>query len=72
MAYHPRYPSLLYVASRRSNSLELYDTDNVSFGPIVKLPRVALTNQRLGFTIEPWGRWLAFGDIVRGLTEVVG
>lgn len=64
MAFHPLFPTLLYIASRRSDCIELHDSSNLSFGPVVKLPRSAMTNQRLGFAIEPWGRWLATGDEV--------
>ncbi|ADV24623.1 guanyl nucleotide binding protein, putative [Cryptococcus gattii WM276] len=61
LSYHPFNPTLLFVASRRSNVIQVYDLHNPS-QPLHSLPRKGRTNQRLRFDIDVWGRWLASGD----------
>ncbi|GAA6014510.1 hypothetical protein JCM8202_001564 [Rhodotorula sphaerocarpa] len=61
--FHPLSPHLLFVASRHSTHLDVWDLRNTlrrSSGG--RLARKARTNQRLGFDIDPSGTWLAVGD----------
>ncbi|KAK4689831.1 telomerase Cajal body protein 1, partial [Tremellales sp. Uapishka_1] len=62
LAFHPLSPQLLFVASRRSSAIQIFDTRHTSQGPIVELRRKASTNQRIWFDVDPWGRWIASGD----------
>lgn len=66
LSYHPLNPALLFVASRRSDVIQVYDLHNPS-QPLHILPRKGRTNQRLRFDIDVWGRWLASGDEVGSL-----
>ncbi|EAL20959.1 hypothetical protein CNBD5600 [Cryptococcus deneoformans B-3501A] len=68
LSYHPLNPTLLFVASRRSDVIQVYDIRNPS-QPLHSLPRKGRTNQRLWFDIDVWGRWLASGD-EEGLVKV--
>ncbi|OWZ78561.1 guanyl nucleotide binding protein [Cryptococcus neoformans Bt85] len=61
LSYHPLNPTLLFVASRRSDIIQVYDLRNSS-QPLHSLPRKGRTNQRLRFDIDVWGRWLVSGD----------
>ncbi|KAL7418614.1 hypothetical protein Q5752_007072 [Cryptotrichosporon argae] len=61
VAYHPLSPHTLYVASRRSSHLQVYDLRH-PHAPMDAFPRAAQTNQRLAFDLDPWGRWLVAGD----------
>lgn len=63
LSYHPLNPTLLFVASRRSDVIQVYDLHN-PFQPLHSLPRKGWTNQRIRFDIDVWGRWLASGDEV--------
>ena len=51
----------MFVASRRSSVIQVYDTRDPS-APFAELPRDGQTNQRLTFDVDPWGRYLAAGD----------
>ncbi|GAA5834059.1 hypothetical protein JCM11251_003606 [Rhodosporidiobolus azoricus] len=63
LLFNPFSPHLLFVASRQSSSLDVFDLRNtksiVSHG---KMKRSARTNQRMRFSIDPTGTWLAAGD----------
>jgi hypothetical protein len=59
--FHPLSPNHLFIASRRSTVLQVYDLRNPSM-PFSHLPRNGSTNQRLSFDIDPWGRYLVTGD----------
>ncbi|GAA5855811.1 hypothetical protein JCM8547_000366 [Rhodosporidiobolus lusitaniae] len=63
LAFNPASPHLLFAASRQASYLDVWDLRNttqpVSQG---KLRRQGRTNQRLGFSIDPTGTWLAAGD----------
>ncbi|WVR04557.1 hypothetical protein IAU60_001564 [Kwoniella sp. DSM 27419] len=61
IAFHPLVPTTMYVASRRSSSIQIYDTRDLS-APVEQIDRPASTNQRISFDVDPWGRWLASGD----------
>ena len=61
LAFHPLSPQTLFVGSRRSSSIQVYDLRDTS-APVGELPRRSETNQRLSFDVDPWGRWLASGD----------
>ncbi|GAA5975875.1 hypothetical protein JCM10908_005311 [Rhodotorula pacifica] len=61
--FHPLAPNLLFVASRQSTHLDVWDLRNMSKrSSSGRLARKAATNQRLGFDIDPTGMWLAAGD----------
>ncbi|GAA5866550.1 hypothetical protein JCM3774_004011 [Rhodotorula dairenensis] len=63
LLFHPLSPHLLFVASRQSTHLEVWDLRNTSKrSSSGRLARKAGTNQRLGFDIDPSGMWLAAGD----------
>lgn len=64
LAYHPLDPNVLFVASRRSNALQVFDLRDAS-QPISQLGRPASSNQRITFDLDPWGRWITSGDEVR-------
>ncbi|WOO82789.1 Telomerase Cajal body protein 1 [Vanrija pseudolonga] len=61
LAYHPLDGNTLFVASRRSNALQVFDLRDTS-APVARLERSANTNQRIEFGLDPWGRYLASGD----------
>ena len=61
LAFHPLSPVTLFVGSRRSSSIQVYDLRDVS-SPVTELGRKGQTNQRLLFDVDPWGRWLCSGD----------
>lgn len=61
LAFHPLSPSTLFVGSRRSSSIQVYDLRDVT-APISQYSRKGSTNQRLWFDVDPWGRYLASGD----------
>ncbi|RSH86125.1 uncharacterized protein EHS24_004353 [Apiotrichum porosum] len=61
LVYHPLDPNTIFVASRRSDSLQAYDLRDTS-QPVARLERPTSTNQRIWFDVDPWGRWLASGD----------
>jgi WD40 repeat protein len=61
VAFHPFSPTTLFIGSRRSSHIQVYDTRH-SLQPLAALPRAASTNQRIHFDIDPWGRYLATGD----------
>lgn len=63
IAFHPLDPNAFFVASRRSDAVQVYDLRDTS-APVGRLERSASTNQRLSFGLDPWGRWLASGDEV--------
>ncbi|KLT44114.1 WD40 repeat-like protein [Cutaneotrichosporon oleaginosum] len=61
IAFHPLDSNLFFVASRRSQAIQVFDMRDVS-APVGRLERSASTNQRIAFDLDPWGRWLAAGD----------
>lgn len=61
LAFHPLAPTTLFVGSRRSDSIQVYDLRDVS-APVISLARKGSTNQRLWFDVDPWGRYLSSGD----------
>ncbi|WVQ97961.1 hypothetical protein IAU59_005081 [Kwoniella sp. CBS 9459] len=61
VAFHPLSPTTMFVASRRSSSIQIYDTRDLS-APVSEYQRPASTNQRISFDVDPWGRWLSSGD----------
>ena len=61
LAFHPLSPQTLFVGSRRSSSIQIFDLRDTS-APVGELARKGGTNQRLLFDVDPWGRWLASGD----------
>jgi len=61
LAFHPLSPVTLFVGSRRSSSIQVYDLRDTS-APITELRREGKTNQRLLFDVDPWGRYLCSGD----------
>lgn len=63
IAFHPLNPNTFFVASRRSEAIQAFDMRDLS-APVGRLERSALTNQRLTFDVDPWGRWVASGDEV--------
>ncbi|GAA6011352.1 hypothetical protein JCM10207_008310 [Rhodosporidiobolus poonsookiae] len=63
LLFHPLSPHLLFCASRQSTHLDVWDLRNTSKpSSHGKLRRPARTNQRMGFSIDPSGTWLAAGD----------
>ncbi|KAG0667584.1 hypothetical protein C6P46_000121 [Rhodotorula mucilaginosa] len=63
LLFHPLSPHLLFVASRQSTHLDVWDLRNTSKRSSGgRLARKGGTNQRLGFDIDPSGMWLAAGD----------
>ena len=62
IAFNPIQSTMMFVASRRSSAIQVYDTRDLS-APVHQLGRNAETNQRLGFGVDPWGRYLAAGDL---------
>lgn len=63
LAFHPLNPDILFVASRRSSAIQVFDLRDTT-APVASLERPASTNQRLAFDVDPWGRWIASGDEV--------
>lgn len=63
LAFHPLNADIIFVASRRSTAIQVFDIQNTT-APIGRLERPASTNQRLSFDVDPWGRWIASGDEV--------
>lgn len=63
LAYHPLDGNTLFVASRRSDAIQVFDLRDTS-APVARLERSADTNQRIEFGLDPWGRYLASGDEV--------
>jgi hypothetical protein len=63
LQFHPLSPNHLFVASRRSDCIQLYDIRNPS-DSVATLPRKGDTNQRIWFDLDPWGRYLTTGDLV--------
>lgn len=61
LALHPLSPTVVFVGSRKSTSIQVYDVRDVS-APLAELPRLGTTNQRLLFDVDPWGRYLTSGD----------
>ncbi|WVQ84161.1 hypothetical protein IAT38_006308 [Cryptococcus sp. DSM 104549] len=61
VAFHPLTPTTLFVASRRSSAIQIFDTRDTSL-PVGVLERQGRSNQRLRFDVDPWGRWIAAGD----------
>ncbi|ORY27763.1 hypothetical protein BCR39DRAFT_537048 [Naematelia encephala] len=64
VAFHPLSPQTLFVASRRCNVIQVFDTRNPSSGPFMEIERKGMSNQRIWFDVDPWGRYLASGDEV--------
>lgn len=76
LSFHPLAPHILFVSSRRSGFINVYDTRYLIGGArkldfreksspalIAKLPRGAeSTHQRLWYDVDWAGRWLAAGD----------
>lgn len=63
IAFHPLEVNTFFVASRRSDAVQVFDLRDTS-APVGGLARSASSNQRLTFDVDPWGRWLAAGDEV--------
>lgn len=63
VAFHPLSPTTIFVASRRSDVIQVFDLRDTST-PIAEMARDGDTNQRLTFDVDPWGRYLASGDQV--------
>lgn len=63
VAFHPLNPQVMFVASRRSSVIQVFDTRDTTH-PTGELKREGQTNQRLWFDVDPWGRWIAAGDEV--------
>lgn len=63
LAFHPLEENTLFVGSRRSTSIQVFDLRDPST-PVNNLERSASNNQRISFDVDPWGRWLAAGDEV--------
>lgn len=61
--FHPLSPTHLFVASRRSDIIQVYDLRNPT-EQVSHLARKGDTNQRLWFDLDPWGRYIATGDQV--------
>ena len=61
IAFHPLSPTVVFVGSRRSESIQIFDLRDAS-APYGELKRKGTTNQRLWFDVDPWGRYLASGD----------
>lgn len=61
LAFHPLSPTTLFVGSRRSSSIQVYDLRDVT-APLAEYDRKGSSNQRLWFEVDPWGRYLASGD----------
>lgn len=61
--FHPTSPHLLYTASRCANEILVWDTRNVKQAVQVHKRR-GMTNQRISFDIDVWGKWLTTGDMV--------
>ncbi|OCF40921.1 hypothetical protein I317_05280 [Kwoniella heveanensis CBS 569] len=61
IAFHPLSPTTMFVASRRSSAIQVYDTRDLS-APVSELSRSGSTNQRISFDVDPWGRWISSGD----------
>nr|XP_031861950.1 uncharacterized protein CI109_002780 [Kwoniella shandongensis]KAA5529022.1 hypothetical protein CI109_002780 [Kwoniella shandongensis] len=61
LAFHPLNPQTIFVASRRSQQIQVFDVRDLS-RPVAALERPGSSNQRLWFDVDPWGRWLASGD----------
>lgn len=66
IAFHPLNPNTLFVASRRSSAIQVFDLRDTTM-PAARLERPASTNQRLAFDVDPWGRWIASGDEVSSI-----
>jgi len=64
IAFHPLNPQTMFVASRRSSSIQAFDVRDSS-QPLAELKREGQTNQRLNFDVDPWGRWFGSGVEVR-------
>ncbi|GAA5913377.1 hypothetical protein JCM6882_004104 [Rhodosporidiobolus microsporus] len=63
LVFNPFSPHLLFVASRQSTSLDVFDLRNTkSPSSHGKMRRSARTNQRMRCSIDPTGTWLAAGD----------
>lgn len=63
IAFHPLDANAFFVGSRRSEAIQAFDLRDLS-APVGSLARSGSSNQRLGFDVDPWGRWLASGDEV--------
>ncbi|WWC67852.1 uncharacterized protein I206_101769 [Kwoniella pini CBS 10737] len=61
IGWHPLNPNMMFVASRRSTQIQIYDTRDLT-APVTSLQRHGTSNQRLSFDVDPWGRWLSSGD----------
>ncbi|WVW78569.1 hypothetical protein I302_100525 [Kwoniella bestiolae CBS 10118] len=61
IGWHPLNPTLMFIASRRSLVIQIYDTRDLS-SPLSCFERGGSSNQRIGFDVDPWGRWLSSGD----------
>ncbi|OCF76835.1 hypothetical protein I204_02541 [Kwoniella mangroviensis CBS 8886] len=61
IGWHPLNPTIMFISSRRSSSIQIYDTRDLS-APLSSFDRNNSTNQRIGFDVDPWGRWLSSGD----------
>ncbi|KAJ3065423.1 hypothetical protein HDU98_011210 [Podochytrium sp. JEL0797] len=60
-----RDPNLVLISSRKSTTLQLFDMRYLSESvvePVFELSRNAYTNQRVGFSQSPCGRFLLSGD----------
>ncbi|WVF69918.1 hypothetical protein IAT40_004702 [Kwoniella sp. CBS 6097] len=61
IAFHPLSPTTMFVASRRSSCIQVFDTRDLS-APVSEYERPGTSNQRISFDVDPWGRWLSSGD----------
>ncbi|WWD07776.1 hypothetical protein V865_005880 [Kwoniella europaea PYCC6329] len=61
IGWHPLNPTIMFISSRRSLSIQIYDARDLS-APLSSFERSGSTNQRIGFDVDPWGRWLSSGD----------
>ncbi|CAD6582384.1 MAG: hypothetical protein TREMPRED_003271 [Tremellales sp. Tagirdzhanova-0007] len=61
VAFHPLNPQTMFVASRRSNVIQVFDIRDTS-RQLSELKKVGASNQRLWFDVDPWGRYLGSGD----------
>lgn len=62
--YHPLSPHILFIASRASSAIAVYDLRNFFAGPFARLERESRGMQRIGMEVDWAGRWLVSGSSV--------
>ena len=64
------HPHIVYATSRQSHYILSWDVRGDTSTPLQKYDRPGLTNQRLGFDLDLYGKTMVAGDQASGPVKV--